>query len=144
MEIRIETLAPVTVAHVRRRGPYPRSAPAAWAALWRWVDEHGLAASVGQGIGFGHHNPQITPPQDQVYDACLEIAGDLTPDAVAGRQILPGGRYAILRIEGPIPALARASSGCAPGCRPRTSPPTGAPGSRSTATRPRTRPRPSS
>jgi AraC family transcriptional regulator len=101
MEIRIETLAPVTVAFVRRRGPYPRSAPAAWAALWRWVDRQGLAGRVGQGIGFGHHNPQITPPQDQVYDACLEIAGDFTPDAVAGRQTLPGGRYALLQIKGP-------------------------------------------
>ena len=62
MEIGIESLDPVTVAYVRRRGPYRRSAPAAWTTLWRWIDEHGLAAKVRQGIGFGHHNPRVTPP----------------------------------------------------------------------------------
>ena len=105
MDIRIEHLQPVTVAYVRRRGPYQRSAPAAWTALWRWIEEQGLAGSVGQGIGFGHHDPQVTPAQDQVYDACLEIAGGFTPDETVGRQTLPGGRYALLEVKGPYSGI---------------------------------------
>jgi AraC family transcriptional regulator len=100
MDIRIETLEPVTVAYVRRRGPYQRSAPAAWSTLWRWVDEHDLGAGVRQVIGFGHHNPEVTPPEDLVYDACLEVAGGFASDAVVGRQTLPGGRYALLQVKG--------------------------------------------
>ena len=108
MDIRIETLEPVTVAYVRRRGPYQRSASAAWCTLWRWVDEHELGAGVGQAIGLGCHNPEVTPPEHLVYDACLEIRGGFAADDVVGRQTLPGGRYALLQVKG-------AYSGIGPG-----------------------------
>ena len=100
MEVRIEELAPVEVACVRRQGPYIRSAKAAWEALWGWVKAKGLAGQVRQAIGYGHHDPAVTPGEQCLYDACLAIEGGFETDDPVGRQMLPGGRYAILTLHG--------------------------------------------
>lgn len=100
MDVRIEMLEPVTVAYVRRQGPYMESAPEAWQALWQWAGRMGRTGDVRDCIGVGHDDPNVTPPEQCTYDACLALAGEVAPDDEVGVQTLPGGRYAILTLVG--------------------------------------------
>lgn len=105
MDVRIENLDPVEVAFVRRKGPYARSAKAAFDTLLRWLDRNGRGDDVRQCIGFGHHDPNVTPPEACVYDACFALEGGVAADDEVGVQTLPGGRYAILTLIGPYSGI---------------------------------------
>ena len=102
MDVRIETLPSVEVVYCQRLGPYEESAPAAWQALWAWIRENELGGRVRGAYGFGLDDPGATPPEALRYDACLALAGAAAADAAAGIgvQRLPGGRYAIGRLQG--------------------------------------------
>ena len=103
MEIRIEEFSPRTVVYTRRVGAYQEMAPIAWRSLWSWVPEHGYAGEVKRAIGFGHDDPTRTPLAERRYDACLELHAPVEPDPAAeiGVQTVPGGHYAVYRMEGP-------------------------------------------
>lgn len=91
------------VYFVRRTGPYPLSAPAAWTALWAWLQAEGLGAQVRRAIGFGRDDPRYTPADDIRYDACFEIADgpEVELDAGVGQQTVPGGPYVVHRLAAP-------------------------------------------
>ena len=101
MDVRLETYPESTVAYVRRIGPYDESAGQAWEALCRWAGPRGLLTEEGLRIGLGHDDPSVTDPERCRYDACIPIPEDLEVDGDVSRAVLPGGRYAVLRYEGP-------------------------------------------
>lgn len=106
MEVRFETLPPEEVLACRRTGPYLESAPEAWRALWDWLRRAGLAERVRGVYGYGLDNPEAVAPAELRYDACVALEGTAAADAEAGadagieRRQLPGGRYAVTRLEG--------------------------------------------
>ena len=65
--------------------------------MGRWLDQHNARRLVKRGYGFIRDNPRTTPSDLLRYDACIGLVGDLDADTAAGigRQILPGGAYAV-------------------------------------------------
>ncbi len=102
MEISAEQFTPRDVVYTRRTGPYRQSAPEAWTALWTWLNEKGLAENTKRMIGFGLDNPVATAPEQMRYEACVELHGTPVADEEAGMKVqtIPGGWYAVYRMEG--------------------------------------------
>jgi len=102
MDIRIETLAPFDCLARMGRGPYPESAPAAWAELSAYVGKAGLMPHAA--IGFGLDPICGTPPGMLRYLACVAVEEAQIPETLPAhihRRHVPGGRYAIHRMIGP-------------------------------------------
>lgn len=81
----------------RSTGGYEAAAQAAWDRLSQWLENQGARRQVKRGFGLFHDNPQVTPPELQRYDACVELMTGIDADPVAGisRQTLSGGTYAV-------------------------------------------------
>jgi AraC family transcriptional regulator len=103
-------IRPVSVLYARATGDYWAASNASWEKLSRWLDERKLRRQVTRGFGLFHDNPQLTAPELQRYDACVQLttAPEADPAAGIGRQTLSGGTYAVhthIGAYGPIGAL---------------------------------------
>jgi AraC family transcriptional regulator len=85
------------VIYARSTGSYQGAAKTAWDRLNQWLADHNARRQVKRGFGLFHDNPQVTPPELQRYDACVELMTgiDADPAAGIGRQTLCGGTYAV-------------------------------------------------
>ena len=97
MRVTYRHIRPIAVYYARAVGPYETSAPAAWATLGRWIDQHQVRRRLKQAYGLYRDNPRTTAPELLRFDACVPVLADLDadPDAGIGRQMLPGGAYAV-------------------------------------------------
>jgi AraC family transcriptional regulator len=88
---------PLSVLYARTMGPYETSTPEAWARIAGFLEQNKARRLVKRGYGFMRDNPKTTQADLLRYDACIGLVGDLDADAAAGigRQILPGGAYAV-------------------------------------------------
>jgi AraC family transcriptional regulator len=96
---------PSTVWFVRRHGPYPEAAPAAWAALMGTVSWRLFLQFPAELIGVCHDDPEITAPGRLRYDACLRLRLPLPSRGELATQVLPGGRHAVFLHRGPHAGL---------------------------------------
>lgn len=92
---------PVSVVYLRYTGPYGPGI----AAFWRdvvapWMSEHQLLGCTRYGVSLD--DPAITAPALCRYDACVQAPPDFVPSGPALRTTIPGGRYAVLRYDGPL------------------------------------------
>lgn len=111
MEIRIETLEPMTCLARMRCGPYQEFAPLAWSDLSAYIREAGLMPHAA--IGFGLDPINITPPALLRYLACVAVEEAQIPETLPThihRRRIPGGRYAIYRMIGPYQQMPDAFS----------------------------------
>src|SRR5262245_61778414 len=94
---------PVTVFYTRGLGPYAHSAPRAWQAMARWLEEHQARRRAKQAFGLLRDDPKTTAPELLRYDACVPVMLDVDPPLAPGigRQMLPGGAYAVHTHVGP-------------------------------------------
>ena len=104
MEVRFEKRKPLRVAFVRHVGPY-QECGSAWEKLCKFAAEHGLLSPETLRIGIGHDSPDITPPEELRYDACLTVDDRFQPTGEIGLQELSGGEYAIVTHRGPYSGL---------------------------------------
>jgi AraC family transcriptional regulator len=90
-------IRPLTVLYARAMGPYETSTPRAWSVMADWLERNNARRLVKRGYGFIRDNPRTTAADLLRYDACVGLVGDLDADPAAGigRQILPGGAYAV-------------------------------------------------
>ena len=100
LDVRAETLDPVTVAFMRHLGPYAEVG-SAWRKLARWAGERGLFKAESVFMGIAYDIPEITPSDKIRYDACIVIDGDFAPQGDVGRMRLDGGRFALVTHRGP-------------------------------------------
>jgi DNA gyrase inhibitor GyrI len=107
MEVRLEKRNPLRVAFVRHVGPYQECGPA-WEKLLKFATEHGLVSSKTLRIGVCYDSPDVTPPEELRYDACLTVNDQFQATGEVGVQKLPGGHYAVLTLRGPSSGLAGA------------------------------------
>jgi AraC family transcriptional regulator len=100
-------IRPLSVLYARALGPYEKSTPEAWATMARWLDQHNARRLVKRAYGFMRDNPRNASPELMRYDACIGLVGDLDADPAAGigRQILPGGAYAVHTHVGPYDTM---------------------------------------
>ena len=104
----VEDFSDYEVVAVTKTGPYPLSAPAAWNALWDWVNEHDEVENVRRKIGFGLDDPRFTLPISLRYRACIVLhrqPDNLPATGPVEQQTVPGGAYAVHRMKGPYLAM---------------------------------------
>ncbi len=88
-------LRPLNVAVVRAKGPYSKSASAAWGDMFSWLNSSGLIRDIGTGYGLLLDDPRIVAPANCRYEACVELVEEarrVLPVTFSIRR-LPGGAY---------------------------------------------------
>ena len=108
MHIRIETLPPREVAYARRIGPYAEAARQAWDLLCSWAGPRDLLNDEGVFLSVSHDDPAVTEAVRLRYDACLVVPPEVAAQGAIGRRTISGGKYAIVRHEGPVDQVGRA------------------------------------
>jgi len=90
-------LPPRHVAYVRHQG-YDRSIKAAWQTLKAWSNEQDRDFS--QQFGLHHSNPAWVELKHCRYVACLAIDSPIQRRGVVNSMTIPGGLYAVFKLEG--------------------------------------------
>lgn len=105
IEIRDEP--PRRLFAVAHRGPYDRISTA-FARLEDALAEHGLRAAAREMIGVYYDDPAATPPEELRSHAAVGVGPG--PSCPPGLEeiALPGGRHAVVVVEGPYDGLAPA------------------------------------
>lgn len=104
MDAQIVVLKPMKVAFVRHVGPY-NEVGNSWQQLCAWAGRNGLLGANTKTFGICHDDPEITPPEQLRYDACIVIGSDGKADGDIGVQEIAGGRYAKATHQGPYTKL---------------------------------------
>lgn len=99
IEVSIRSREPARVAAIRHTGPYD-GVGAAWKALFKWGWRHML---FGKPVTFGlcHDDPDVTPPEQCRYDACLVVKPGVKLRGPVHELRHPGGTFAVARHLGP-------------------------------------------
>ncbi|MBU1003876.1 MAG: AraC family transcriptional regulator [Proteobacteria bacterium] len=105
MEAKVKELPELRVAYVRHVGPYEKC-ESAWEAVCGWAAPKGLMGSTTAFIGLCHDDPEITPPENIRYDACLTVSESVQAEGPVGVKTIGGGRYAMALHKGPYENLA--------------------------------------
>jgi AraC family transcriptional regulator len=104
---RIRELRALSLAFVRRLGPYERVGEEAWNELLAWAN----ARRIGPPhvwLGIGHDAPGVTPAARLRFDAALVVERPFAPVGRIGHQVLPAATYAVTTHVGPYESLPRA------------------------------------
>lgn len=99
MNVTVIDRKPVTVAYLRRTGPYGEGISDFWQqTVYPWMVTNNLLGHVRYGISLD--DPEITAPAKCRYDACVEVASDFVAVGKSQMTTLPGGKYAALAWTG--------------------------------------------
>lgn len=103
LDVRIETMEPVTVAAVRHVGGYD-TVGEAWKTLMKWGWTKVLFGKA-MTLGMCHDDPDITPAEKLRYDACLVVKGTPKVRGAVRLESVRGGSYAVTEHVGPYAGL---------------------------------------
>lgn len=129
--VEVRKIPPYRIAYMRHIGPYGINGDISelWSGFMRWIRARDLEQAGMLTIGIGHDAPSIVAPTKLRYDAGLVVDDDFKPDRAVNVADLPGGKYAVVRFQGPPAVIAAAwdslyanwlpSSGYQPEDRPR-------------------------
>ena len=99
-KVSVVDLPPIRAACVRHTGPYQHVGKA-WKRLLDWVGSEYLFGAGHRLFGLSWDDPEVTPPDQVRYHACVEVDEDVTlPGGFELRQI-PGGRFVATTHLGP-------------------------------------------
>jgi AraC family transcriptional regulator len=99
MSVKLVDRAPVSVAYLRRTGPYGPGISQFWMKkVSPWMTANNLLGRDRYGISLD--DPIVTRPEDCRYDACVPSPENKVLAGDPGRRLIPGGRYASLAYEG--------------------------------------------
>lgn len=97
--VRLIDRPPVTIAYLRRLGPYGAGIGQFWGEVAApWLATNGLLGRARYGIS--HDDPSIVEPSKCRYDAGVDVPPGFVATAPALTTVLPGGRYAVLPFYG--------------------------------------------
>ncbi len=101
MHVKLVDRTPADVAYLRHTGPYGAPLSSFWQHIvYPWMRANNLLGCARYGVSLD--DPSVTRPDQCRYDACVEIAHDVTLSGNPVRKTLPGGRYAALRFWGTV------------------------------------------
>lgn len=112
VSVQIETIPTCRVAYLRRRGAYNVFASAhneigaGFGALFQLAEREGFLHDDGYFVGICLNSPRLTFASQCLYDICMTLRDDVPENGPVGVQTIPGGRFAILRVTCPAPAIA--------------------------------------
>jgi AraC family transcriptional regulator len=100
-DFEICTFVATRVAYMRFVGRYGSPGiPEMWQRFGNWCAAHGLTSARRRIFGVAQDNPNITPPEQTRYDACIEIETTFEPSGEVEVQTIPGGRFACVPFHG--------------------------------------------
>lgn len=94
LTVKVVELPEQRVAFVRHIGPY-QDCGKAWEALCMWAGMRGYLQPGIDFIGLCHDDPEVTPPENIRYDACISIDCEIKPEGKIGTQLIAGGLHAV-------------------------------------------------
>jgi AraC family transcriptional regulator len=101
MSVAVRELGPYHVAYMRQVGPYGAGGiPGLWRRFGVWMETHGLLGPARVGLGIGHDDPLVTPPEKCRYDACVVVPAGFVADRWVNLADIPAGTYAVTRFLG--------------------------------------------
>lgn len=107
VNVRLVERLPVTVAGLRRLGPYDNTILQFWQeTYYPWAVRNDLLGQARYGIS--HDDPGVTAPEQCRYDACAEVPADFVPPGEGFVATIPGGTYAVGRFSGRVDAVGEA------------------------------------
>jgi len=100
LSVAIKELPSYRVAYIRDIGPYRSESNArAMELLLGWALAKGFLDGSMRFMGACWNDPETTPPQECIFDACLTIPENVQDDGEVRIQYLPGGKLAVLHCE---------------------------------------------
>lgn len=105
--VEIREVPPKTVAFLRHVGPYQDCGPT-FQKLLGWAAGQGLLGPDSEILGLSHDDPAVTEPSKIRFDCCLTVGSGFEAQGEVLEQRVEGGRYAVLRHQGPYTELAAA------------------------------------
>ena len=93
MDVRIERRDPTHVACVRHVGPYDEVA-GAWKTLMKWGWSKVMFRKA-ETFGLCWDDPDVTPPEQVRYDACMTVARDTKTGKGVELREMAGGTFAV-------------------------------------------------
>jgi AraC family transcriptional regulator len=105
-DVEIRVFVATRVAYMRFVGPYGSPGiPEMWRRFASWCAAHELTSARRRMFGVAQDNPNITPPDQTRYDACVEVDARFEPSGEVGVQMIPGGRHACVPFHGTAPEI---------------------------------------
>lgn len=101
MEVTIKDLEAITVAYIRRHGPYDQSMSQVHDRVDAWAEARGLIDSGTKFIGVALDDPEVTPPDRCRYDACVSVPAETEGSGEVKIRTIGGGRHAVVHYDGP-------------------------------------------
>lgn len=109
MNINEEKISPSRIAYIRQTGPYGMENIRAMEHLKRWAKANDLMNNKTVIFGIAHDDPQLTPPANCRYDACILLPeGYLIKNTEVQQGDIEGGRYAVCSVQHTAEAIKQA------------------------------------
>jgi AraC family transcriptional regulator len=67
--------------------------------LCGWAGPKGLMEAGSVFLSSYQQDPKITPPEEMKVEVCMEVPKDTEVEGEIQKQILPGGKYVVIRVE---------------------------------------------
>ena len=98
VEIKVRSLAPITIAYLRHVGPYIGNAvlfQRLFGRLFAWAEPRGLRRPETEYLSLIHDNPNLTPAAKHILEVALTVPPGTRADGEIGIKTMNGGLCAI-------------------------------------------------
>ena len=102
LKVEVKELPPMPVVYLRHVGPFQNDTglfERLFGRLCSWAGPRGLLGRDAEFLAVYHDNPEVTEPGKLRLDVALRVPEGTPVDGETGRQVLPGGRYAVARVR---------------------------------------------
>lgn len=101
-EVRVQRLAPETIAYIRHIGPYKgdtRLFKRLFGQLFAWAEPRSLMGPMPRYLSLFQDNPNLTPAARQRLEVALVVPPGTAPAGEVGVRTMDGGLYATARVR---------------------------------------------
>lgn len=102
LQVRVQRLAPETVAYIRHIGPYKGDTALfrrLFGQLFAWAGSRGLMGPEPRYLSLFQDNPNLTPAARQRLEVALVVPPDTQPGGEVGVRTIEGGLYATASVR---------------------------------------------
>jgi AraC family transcriptional regulator len=100
MQVTVKRFPSYRVAYIRSWGPYNvEEGISAFSRLLQWATPRGFVNDKSLLMGVVSNNPDFTPAEKLIFDACITVSESAEADRWVNIQMLPGGDFAVYHCE---------------------------------------------
>jgi len=104
MQIEVVERSPMRIAYLAHVGPHHAIGPT-FERLYAWAAPRGLTGPPAMGVAVYLDDARKTAPENLRSEAAITVPNDEPGDDQVHVRVLSGGRYAVLRLNGPYAGL---------------------------------------